>query len=191
MPAYTCSVVAHAVVASGNRPRFVDIALPDYNMDLDCVEAALSERTGAVIATHLFGYPLDVSRLQEIVSAAEARFGTRIAIIQDCAHSFEARFDGRSVSRAGDVAFYGLNISKIMTSIFGGMADHRRQCHSTTAAGFPRREFPVCVTGKAGDEASLPSGRSLGVQPSGLPVRLLASGVEQPARRIDESLSSR
>ena len=121
MPAYTCSVVAHAVALSGNRPRFVDIALPDYNMDLDRLEAALNERTGAVISTHLFGYPLDVNRLQEIVSAAEARFGTRIAIIQDCAHSFDARFDGRSVSKAGDVAFYGLNISKMMTSIFGGM----------------------------------------------------------------------
>lgn len=121
MPAYTCSVVAHAVALSGNRPRFVDITLPDYNMDLNRVEASLNERTGAVIATHLFGYPLDVNRLQEIVSAAEARFGTRIQIIQDCAHSFDASFDGRSVSRAGDVAFYGLNISKMMTSIFGGM----------------------------------------------------------------------
>lgn len=121
MPAYTCSVVAHAVVLSGNRPRFVDIELPEYNMDLGLVEAALNERTGAVISTHLFGYPLDVHRLREIVRAAEARFGTRIAIIQDCAHSFEARSDGRSVGRAGDVAFYGLNISKMITSIFGGM----------------------------------------------------------------------
>ena len=39
MPAYTCSVVAHAVSLSGNKPRFVDITLDDYNMNLDAVES--------------------------------------------------------------------------------------------------------------------------------------------------------
>jgi hypothetical protein len=38
MPAYTCSVVAHAVTLSGNTPRFVDIDLHDYNMNLDEAE---------------------------------------------------------------------------------------------------------------------------------------------------------
>src|SRR5712691_11257761 len=56
MPAYTCSVVAHATVLSGNVPRFVDICLDDYNMDLTHVERVLTSRTRAVIATHLFGY---------------------------------------------------------------------------------------------------------------------------------------
>jgi len=41
MPAYTCSVVAHAAVLSNNFPRFVDIKLHDYNMDLEQVESAL------------------------------------------------------------------------------------------------------------------------------------------------------
>ena len=35
MPAYTCSVVAHAVTLSGNSPCFIDIDLSDYNMNLD------------------------------------------------------------------------------------------------------------------------------------------------------------
>jgi dTDP-4-amino-4,6-dideoxygalactose transaminase len=121
MPAYTCSVVAHAISLSGNRPRFVDIRLDDYNMDLDLLPAALNERTRAVVATHLFGYPLDLDRLEAIVAQAEARYGQKIWLIQDCAHSFGASWKGRLVGNSGDVALYGLNISKMMTSIFGGM----------------------------------------------------------------------
>lgn len=121
LPAYTCVVVAHAVVLSGNCPRFVDVSLHDYNMDLDQVEAAISERTGAVIATHLFGYPLDVDRLRGIVETAQRRYGRKIWIVQDCAHSFGARWERRLVCTEGDAALFGLNISKTITSIFGGM----------------------------------------------------------------------
>jgi dTDP-4-amino-4,6-dideoxygalactose transaminase len=121
MPAYTCSVVAHAVMLSGNVPRFVDVSPDDYNMRLDEVAAALGPRTRAVVATHLFGYPLDVDRLREIVRAAEARYGQRIWIVQDCAHAFGARWQGRMVAAEGDAAIFGLNVSKLVTSIFGGM----------------------------------------------------------------------
>ena len=121
MPAYTCSVVAHAVTLSGNTCRFVDITLDDYNMDLAQVEAALNERTAIVVATHLFGFPLDVDRLAALVGDAERRFGRRIVVVQDCAHAFGATWNGRLVSASADMALFGLNISKMMTSIFGGM----------------------------------------------------------------------
>lgn len=121
MPGYTCVVVAHAITLSNNKPRFVDITLHDYNMDLDQVAKAINENTRAVIATHLFGYPLNVDRLAEIVQEAENRLGHKIWVIQDCAHSFGAEWKGKLVCNAGDAALFGLNISKMITSIFGGM----------------------------------------------------------------------
>ncbi|HEY6356578.1 MAG TPA: DegT/DnrJ/EryC1/StrS family aminotransferase, partial [Burkholderiaceae bacterium] len=121
IPAYTCSVVAHAVSLSGNRPRFVDIRLSDYNMDLDLLPGAINAGTRAVVATHLFGYPLDLDRVEAIVAQAQARHGHKIWLIQDCAHSFGAAWGGRVVGSSGDVALYALNISKSMTAIFGGM----------------------------------------------------------------------
>jgi perosamine synthetase len=121
MPAYTCSVVAHAISLSGNRPKFVDIQLTDYNMDLDLLPDAINEHTRAIIATHLFGYPLDLDRVEIIIAEAEKKYGHKIWIIQDCAHSFGASWNGRLVGTSGDVALYALNISKMMTSIFGGM----------------------------------------------------------------------
>lgn len=120
-PAYTCVVVAHATVLSGNIPRFVDIDLTDYNMNLDQLEAAINERTHVIIATHLFGYPMDINRIDEIVRRAEARYGHKIWVIQDCAHSFGGAWQGKPVVSAGDAALFGLNISKTITSIFGGM----------------------------------------------------------------------
>lgn len=120
-PAYTCSVVGHATVLSGNRPRFVDIRFDDYNMDLDQFRAAINAHTRVVIPTHLFGYPMDVEQVAEIVQAAEKKYGQRIYVIQDCAHSFEAEWQGHSIIRYGDGALFGLGISKQITSIFGGM----------------------------------------------------------------------
>jgi perosamine synthetase len=120
-PAYTCSVVGHATVLSGNTPVFVDNTLYDYNMDLDLFRKAITPKTRAVLPTHLFGFPMDVDTVNQIVREAENRFGQRIYIIQDCAHSFEAEWRGKSVVNAGDGALFGLNISKQITSIFGGM----------------------------------------------------------------------
>ena len=71
MPAYTCSVVAHAVTLSGNTSKFIDINLDNYNMDLDAVEDAVDKNTRGIIATHTFGYPQDLERLEKIISRAE------------------------------------------------------------------------------------------------------------------------
>lgn len=121
MPAYTCSVVAHAVTLSGNTPRFIDISFKDYNMDLDLIEPAFNPKTRAIIATHTFGYPQNLDRLESIVRNAEKKFGHKIWLIQDCCHAFGAKWEKRLIGTSGDVAVYAFNISKIMTSIFGGM----------------------------------------------------------------------
>lgn len=121
MPSYTCSVVAHAVSLSGNKPRFIDIDLHDYNMNLDLAESAINEHTRAIIATHTFGYPQDLDRLESMVEKAEELYGHKIWLIQDCCHAFGAEWKGRIVGTSGDVSVYAFNISKVMTSIFGGM----------------------------------------------------------------------
>lgn len=127
MPAYTCSVVAHAVSLSGNTPRFIDIDLHDYNMKLDDAEAAINENTRGIIATHTFGYPQDLDRLEAMVKRGEERYGNKIWLMQDCCHAFGAEWNGRMIGTSGDVAVYALNISKIMTSIFGGMLTFQDQ----------------------------------------------------------------
>jgi len=120
-PAYTCVVVPNAIVLSGNVPVFVDSASGSFNMDLDLLEKSISDKTRAIIVTHLFGYPMDVIRIQEIVDNAELKYGHKIYVIQDVAHSYGARWNGELVTRFGDAAIFGSNISKVINSIFGGM----------------------------------------------------------------------
>ena len=119
MPAYTCSVVAHAVVLSGNVPRFIDINLDDYNMNLEDAEAAINKNTRVIIATHTFGYPQDLNRLEAMVRKGEKKYGHKIWLMQDCCHAFGAEWNGRMIGTSGDVAIYAFNISKMITSIFG------------------------------------------------------------------------
>lgn len=114
-PAYTCVVVPHAITYSGNIPVFIDCERDGFNMDLDVAEKAMTKKTGAVIATSLFGYPVNLDRLDEI-----RKRHPHIHIIQDCAHSFSAKWRGRAVQKNGIAAFFSLNISKTLTSIFGG-----------------------------------------------------------------------
>jgi len=115
-PAYTCVVVPHAITYSRNVPIFVDCDQGGFNMDLDLAEKAITERTGAIIATSLFGYPVNLDQLDEI-----RKKHPHIFIIQDCAHSFAAKWNGRPVQKEGIAALFGLNISKTLTSVFGGM----------------------------------------------------------------------
>lgn len=111
-PSYTCAVVPHAIVKSGMTPVFVDSDQTDFNMDWEFVQQASNSDTAAVIATSIFGHPTN----GDAFSNYRANNPNQI-IFQDCAHSF---FAGNS-HMEGLAAFYGLNISKIITSIFGGM----------------------------------------------------------------------
>ena len=121
MPAYTCSVVAHAVNLSGNTPKFIDITLDDYNMNLKLLENAINERTSTIITTHTFGCPQNMDEILRIVKEAEKRYKKKIWIMQDCCHAFGAKWGNKLVGSYGDVAVYAFNISKMITSIFGGM----------------------------------------------------------------------
>ena len=148
-PAYTCSVVAHATVLSGNIPVFVDINLTDYNMDLKLLEKAITPKTRVVIPTHIFGYAMDVQTVQAIVKNAEQKYGHKIWVIQDCAHSFDAQYEGTYVIGAGDAALFGLGISKQITSIFGGILTTDNEKLANNLRKFRDSNFKRTGWGKA------------------------------------------
>ncbi len=120
-PAYTCVVVPHAIVLSGNIPVFVDCEQGSFNMNLKGIHRAITEKTRVIIPTHLFGYPMDVHAVQEIAEEASRRYGHKVYVVQDCAHSFGAKWRSELVTTYGDAAIFGSNISKLINSIFGGM----------------------------------------------------------------------
>lgn len=114
LPAYTCLVVAQAVVASGNKPVFVDIDLADYNMDLAAIREALTSRTRAIIATHLYGYPTDVDAIRA------AAGNERIIIVEDRAQGLFTSFAGTTELR-GDIGLCSFGPNKQLCTVQGGV----------------------------------------------------------------------
>ncbi|HET89923.1 MAG TPA: DegT/DnrJ/EryC1/StrS aminotransferase family protein [Chloroflexi bacterium] len=114
LPAYTCLVMAHAVLVSGNRPAFVDIDLADYNMDVGALKRALSPRTRAVVATHMYGYPTDVDAIRSAVG------DERVLVIEDCALALHPLLAGGGGLR-GDLGFFSFGAGKPLTIYEGGV----------------------------------------------------------------------
>ncbi|MBS0483389.1 MAG: lipopolysaccharide biosynthesis protein RfbH [Proteobacteria bacterium] len=86
------------IVQYGCIPVFVDIDLATHNVNVDLLEAAITERTRAVMIAHSLGNPFDVVRVAEICR----RRG--LILIEDCCDAFGATADGRNVGTFGDVA---------------------------------------------------------------------------------------
>lgn len=92
---FTFIATAEAIRYLGAQPVFVDIDPRTFNLTPYAVEAAVTERTTAVMPVHLFGQPADMPALQAICS----RHGLRL--IEDCAQSFGASINGQQTGVMG------------------------------------------------------------------------------------------
>jgi dTDP-4-amino-4,6-dideoxygalactose transaminase len=98
----------------GCSVTFADIE-PDYlTLDPRAVEAAITPRTEAIIATHVFGNPCDVDALAVIAE----RHG--LALIYDAAHAFGVTYKGRSLLEWGDVSVVSMHATKLFHTVEGG-----------------------------------------------------------------------
>lgn len=83
------------ILRLGARPVFVDINSQTFNLDVEQLEAAITERTRAVLPVHLFGQACDMGAIAEIADAHN------LAIIEDMAQAIDAHHDGRPVGSFG------------------------------------------------------------------------------------------
>lgn len=100
---FTFIATAEAIRYVGAEPIFVDIDPRTFNLDLQMTENAVNENTRAILPVHLFGQPVDMSR----ISALAAQHG--LLVIEDCAQSFGADINGEmtgTLSLAGCHSFF-------------------------------------------------------------------------------------
>ncbi len=103
VPAFTCTVVRHAIVMAGAAPRFVDIDPGTFEMDLEDLRRKISPKAKAILFIHYFGR---VSRKIEEVMAIARKNG--MLLIEDCAHSLGSEFRGKKIGSFGDFAIFSL-----------------------------------------------------------------------------------
>ena len=113
--AFAYPVVPHLARSLGFSVRFADCEMESLGMDPEALEAAITERTKVVIATHLYGIPC---RIREIAEIAEAHGAI---LIEDCAHCYGASVGGRKAGAFGRFGYFSFETSKPINTMGGGM----------------------------------------------------------------------
>ncbi|WP_188049983.1 DegT/DnrJ/EryC1/StrS aminotransferase family protein [Flavobacterium sp. GP15] len=104
-----------SIVWEGCTPVFVDIEVNSLNIDSSKIEAAITENTEAILATHVYGNPCDVIEIQKIAKKHNLK------VIYDGAHAFGVQINGKSIFEYGDISTCSLHATKLYHSIEGGL----------------------------------------------------------------------
>lgn len=135
VPAYTYTASASAAIHVGATVKFIDCQKNSLEMDYDAMEAAINEKTKAVIPVDLAGIPCDYERIYEIVNRKKALFTPggktelgqriqkalgRVVVVSDSAHSFGASRRGKMAGTLADFSSFSFHAVKNLTTAEGG-----------------------------------------------------------------------
>ncbi len=142
---YSYVATTNAILWEGCEPVFVDINPQSFCIDPDLIEAAITDKTSAILATHVYGYPCDMVRIQAIAD----RYGLKV--IYDAAHAFGIKLDGRSLLEHGDCSTLSFHATKLFHTAEGGAV----VCRDAEMA---HKVFLMAKFGHIGEEAYLDIG---------------------------------
>ena len=111
---YSFVATTHSLWWNGIKPVFVDIDPKTGNLDPEKIEAAITQKTTAIMPVHVYGKPCDTKRIQEIAD----KYGLKV--IYDAAHAFGVEVNGESILNAGDMSTLSFHATKVYNTIEGG-----------------------------------------------------------------------
>lgn len=117
---YSFVATTHSIWWNGLTPVFVDIDPITGNIDPDKIEAAITEKTVAIMPVHVYGTPCDTDRIQKIAEKHSLK------VIYDAAHAFGVKVNGESILKAGDISTLSFHATKVYNTVEGGALI----CHS-------------------------------------------------------------
>ena len=103
-----------SIVWEGCKPVFVDIDPDTLNIDPKRIEAAITPKTVAILATHVYGNPCDIDAIEDIAKRHNLK------VIYDGAHCFGSTYKGNSVFAYGDVCTTSFHATKLFHTVEGG-----------------------------------------------------------------------
>ena len=115
IPPYTFQATASACLMCNTVPVFVDIDPGTYNMDPDAIEAAITDRTRAIIPVHIAGNPAAMDRITAVAQKYDLR------VLEDSAQAHGAKFGDKMVGTIGDVGTWSFQSTKNVSSGEGGV----------------------------------------------------------------------
>ncbi|MBO4778467.1 MAG: DegT/DnrJ/EryC1/StrS family aminotransferase [Bacteroidales bacterium] len=117
---YSFVATTHSIFWNKCTPVFVDVEPNYFNIDSAKIEAAITEKTTAIMPVHVYGNPADTDAIQKIAD----RHGLKV--IYDAAHAFGVKKNGSSILNVGDLSVLSFHATKIYSTIEGGAVI----CHS-------------------------------------------------------------
>ncbi|MDA9163381.1 DegT/DnrJ/EryC1/StrS family aminotransferase [Rickettsiaceae bacterium] len=103
-----------SIVWEGCKPVFVDIDANSLNIDPTKIEAAITNKTTAIIATHVYGNPCDIESINKIAKKHDLK------VIYDAAHCFGVEYNNKSISSYGDISIFSFHATKLFHTVEGG-----------------------------------------------------------------------
>ena len=121
---------AMSVLYNNAIPVIVDIDPVTHNMDPEKIEAAISERTKAIIVTHAWGLPADMDKIVAIGKKYN------LVVVEDCAEALLGRYKSRYTGTIGDIGCFSFQASKQLSLGDGGMATTQNEKYYKVLANF-------------------------------------------------------
>lgn len=131
IPAYTYCATANVVIHSGAKLVMVDVNEDDFNINIDKIKEAITERTKVIMPVDIAGFPCDYDEIYDLVNSEEIKnkyspnneiqekLG-RIAVISDSAHSIGANYKGKKAGSLADVSVFSFHAVKNLSTSEGG-----------------------------------------------------------------------
>lgn len=117
---YSFVATSHAIKWNNLTPVFVDIDPTTFNLDPSKIEAAITDKTCAILPVHVYGNPCDHDAIQAIADKHDLR------VIYDAAHAFGVKKNGESILNMGELSILSFHATKAYSTIEGGAV----VCHS-------------------------------------------------------------
>lgn len=142
---YSYVATTNAILWEGCDPVFVDIEDRTFCINPDLIENAVTEKTTAILATHVYGYPCDVAKIQQIADKYHLK------VIYDAAHAFGVKLSGKSLLSHGDCSTLSFHATKLFHTAEGGAVICRNAAES-------KRVFLMKKFGHIGEEEYIDMG---------------------------------
>lgn len=119
-PALTCFATTASILANNVNIRWLDVDLNTVNICLQDLKNKLNEKTKIIYLVHWGGNPVDLDELDKICEEHKEQYGFKPMVVEDCAHSFGAEYNGKKIGSNKNICVFSLQAIKHLTTGDGG-----------------------------------------------------------------------
>lgn len=111
---FTFAATPHCISWNGLKPVFCDIEPNTMTIDAEKIEALITPKTSAIVGVHVYGFPCDVEKINNIAQKYNLK------VVYDAAHAFSTEINGKSIGTFGDITMFSFHATKLFNTIEGG-----------------------------------------------------------------------